>query len=85
MTTSLETRVKRLEAAMGDGGECPRCSGTTVIYVNRKLGGVSKPGRKFTLEEARAFVDEEEDGRCPLCGAEREPTIRLSSWPPEMG
>ncbi len=83
MARSLETRLKRLEETSA-GGECPRCSGTTVIYVNHKLGGVSKPGRKFTLEEAEAFVDEEEDGRCPICGAERGPTIRLGSWPPEM-
>ena len=76
--TSLERRVEALEQAHS-GGECPRCSGTTVIIVSGKLGGVSKPGRKFTREEAEAFVAEEEAGRCPLCGKVRE-QIKVGSW-----
>jgi len=79
MTTSLASRVRRLEKATGAGGECPRCSGTTVIYVNGKLGGVSKNGRKFTPQEAEGFVAEEEAGRCPLCGQRRE-QITVGGW-----
>jgi hypothetical protein len=73
-TASLETRVKQLEEAYG-GGECPRCSGTTVVIVNDKLSSVTKGGRLFTSEEAQAFVAEEEDGRCPVCGTPRGPEI----------
>ena len=77
MTTSLATRIKRLESA-GGSGECPRCSGTVAVYLNGKLDGVSKHGRRFTPEEAEAFIAEEgEDGRCPLCGAKRGPEIRI--------
>ena len=43
MTTSLATRIKRLESA-GWGGECPRCSGTVAVYLNGRLDGVSKHG-----------------------------------------
>jgi hypothetical protein len=75
--TSLETRVTRLEEATDGGEECPRCSGTTVIYVNGELSSVSKKGRIFTPEEAEAFVAEEEDGRCPICGTERGPEITV--------
>ena len=75
MATSLETRVRRLEDAAG--GKCPRCSGSIVVFVNGKLNGVSKDGRKLTSEEAEAFAGEEEDGRCPLCGAKRGPEIRI--------
>lgn len=79
MTVNLETRVRRLEEA-GSGGECPRCSGTTIIYLNDKLGSVSKNGRTFTPEEAQAFVDEEEHGKCPLCGTSRGPEIVVGWW-----
>jgi Zn finger protein HypA/HybF involved in hydrogenase expression len=79
MTTSLETRIRRLEDATGADGECPRCSGTTVILVNGKVAGVSKYRRKLPLPEAEAFVVEEEAGRCPLCGAVRQ-TITVGGW-----
>lgn len=79
MATNLETRVRRLEEATGSSGECPRCSGTTVIYVNGKLSSVNRDGEKFTPEEAEAFVAEEEDGRCPLCGQKRQ-EITVGGW-----
>jgi hypothetical protein len=79
MTTRLASRVRRLEEATGAGGECPRCSGTTIITLNGKLGGASKNGRKLPPEEAEAFVAEEEAGRCPLCGAVRE-QITVRGW-----
>jgi hypothetical protein len=72
--------VEALEQAGGDG-ECPRCSGTTVVIVNDRLESVNRNGHLFTLEEAREFVEEEEDDRCPLCGTKRGPTIRIG-WPP---
>jgi Zn finger protein HypA/HybF involved in hydrogenase expression len=71
---SLERRVKVLEDVAG-GGKCPRCSGTTVVIVNSKLSSVTKDRRLFTPEEAQAFVEEEEDGRCPVCGTHRGPEI----------
>jgi ssDNA-binding Zn-finger/Zn-ribbon topoisomerase 1 len=80
MPSALETRLQRLEEATDDGGECPRCSGTTVIYVNGKVSNVSKDGQKFTPEEAEAFESEEEDGRCPVCGQERGPEIVIGGW-----
>jgi rubredoxin len=79
VATNLETRVRRLEE-VGSERECPRCSGTTIIYLNNELESVSKAGRIFTPEEARAFVDEEDDGRCPLCGTSRGPEIVVGWW-----
>jgi ssDNA-binding Zn-finger/Zn-ribbon topoisomerase 1 len=79
VTTSLQTRIRRLEAEVGTDGECPRCSGTTVIMINGKLGGASKNGRRLPLAEAEAFVAEEEAGRCPLCGAVRQ-TVTVGGW-----
>ncbi len=66
----LERRVKKLEAALG-GEKCPRCSGAMAIYLNGALESVTKNGRRFTAEEAEAFVSEEEGGRCPVCRASR--------------
>jgi ribosomal protein S27AE len=77
----LKDRLKRLEEAAG-GGECPRCSGTVVIYVNDELESVTKAGRKFTPEEAEAFASEEEGGRCPRCGTKRGPEIRTGAPAP---
>ena len=78
MTSSLQTRVRRLEDA-SEGGECPRCLGTTVTCVNGGPWSVTKHGRQFSPEEAEAFAGEEEDGRCPVCGAVRL-NIRVG-WP----
>ncbi len=78
---SLKSRLEAIEQAHG-GGECPRCSGTTVAYVNDKLEGASRHGRKLPPAEAEAFVEEEEDGRCPVCGTKRAPTIRIGSPAP---
>jgi hypothetical protein len=80
MITSLQTRIKRLEEATGGDGECPRCSGTTIITINGKVGGVSKNGRRLPLAEAEAFVAEEESGRCPLCGAVRQQVAVGANW-----
>ena len=82
MTTSLHTRVRRLEGASGGGGECPRCSGTTITQVNGGLHSVSRHGRRFTPEAAEAFLGEEEGGRCPRCGARRSSEIRIGSPAP---
>jgi hypothetical protein len=69
-SVGLKDRLKRLEKTAG-GGECPRCSGTVVIYVNDELESVTKDGRKFTSEEAEAFASDGGNGRCPACGASR--------------
>jgi Zn finger protein HypA/HybF involved in hydrogenase expression len=70
-TSTLKRRVEALEQAHG-GGECPRCSGTTVIIVNGRVESVNRSGQMFTPEEAEAFVREEkEGGRCPVCGSVR--------------
>jgi Ribonuclease G/E len=45
-TASLERRLETLEQA--GGGECPRCSGTTVVIVNDKLSSFTKGRRLFT-------------------------------------
>jgi hypothetical protein len=74
--SALEQRVKRLEQVGGDG-ECPRCSGTTVIFVNDELSSVNRDGIQFTDEDARTFV--EEGGECPLCGRGRE-EITVGGW-----
>jgi hypothetical protein len=70
MASSLQRRLRRLEDASGEGGECPRCSGTVVVYVNDELDSVTKDGRKLTPDEALAFESEEaQDGRCRVCCA----------------
>ncbi len=74
---SVRRRLERLEGVGGGGGECPRCSGTTIIHVNDALHGVTRHGRRFTPEEAEAFESEEEAGRCPVCGVRRTPGIRI--------
>ena len=66
----LKDRLKRLEKTAG-GGECPRCSGTVVIYVNDELESITKDGRRLAPEEAEAFASDEGNGRCPMCGASR--------------
>jgi Zn finger protein HypA/HybF involved in hydrogenase expression len=76
--STLERRVEALEQA-GGGGECPRCSGTTVIFVNGKLRSVTRGRQKLTPEDAQAFADEEEDGRCPMCGQGRQ-EITVGGW-----
>jgi hypothetical protein len=82
MTTSLEARVTRLEEIAGGGGECGRCVGSVVVIANGEVEAVSfANGRKLTPEEAQAFEREEEEanGRCPVCGGERE-KITVGSW-----
>ena len=69
----LRGRQERLEKTAG-GGECPRCSGTVVIYVNDELESITKDGRRLAPEEAEAFASEEGNGRCPVCGASRHET-----------
>jgi hypothetical protein len=88
MTTSLHTRVRRLEGAsyaVTGGGECPRCSGTTLIHVHDALHSVSRHGRILTPEEAEAFAGEEEGGCSPVCGATRGTGIRIGSPAPARG
>jgi Zn finger protein HypA/HybF involved in hydrogenase expression len=69
---SLERRLEVLEQAGGDG-ECPRCAGTTVIIVNGKVESVNRDGQRFTPKEAQEFArEEEQNGRCPLCGQKRQ-------------
>jgi Zn finger protein HypA/HybF involved in hydrogenase expression len=76
---SLNGRISRLEEVAGDGGGCPRCSGTTVIIVNGKVESVNKGGQKLTPEEAQEFVGEERDGRCPVCGQKRQ-EVTVGGW-----
>lgn len=72
--------MEALEAADADG-ECPRCSGTTIIYVCGKLESVNRNGLLFSMEEAAAFVaEEDEEGRCPVCGAGPRPEIVVGGW-----
>jgi ribosomal protein L37AE/L43A len=71
VASTLQTRIKRLEDVSGAGGECPRCAETTVTYLSGAIRSVSRYGRKLTPEEAEAFEVEEENGRCPVCGATR--------------
>ncbi len=74
---SLRRRLERLEAALGDE-ECPRCSGTVMIYIDDELESIIRHGRVLTPEEAEAFESEEEKGGCcPVCGAECGPAITI--------
>ena len=79
---NLRSRLKKLEEATGGGG-CPRCSGTVVIYINDELESVTKDGRRLTPEEAEAFKSaEEQDGCCPVCGAQRGQEITIGTPAP---
>ncbi len=74
MATSLERRVSALEDA-GGGGECPRCSGIAVTFVNGELDNASRYGEPMSKEEYREFEAEEgPGGECPVCG-ERPITV----------
>ncbi|MDP9458079.1 MAG: hypothetical protein M3Q60_20425 [Actinomycetota bacterium] len=77
-TTSLERRVRHLEDT-GDGGECPRCSGVVGVFMNDAFSGAHKNGVPMSEEEWDAFADEEEEGRCPVCG--RKPENITVGWP----
>ncbi len=78
-TTGLVRRVLHLEDA-GDGGECPRCSGVVAIFMNGEFSSAHKNGVPMSEEEWDAFADEEEeDGRCPVCG--RKPENITVGWP----
>jgi len=68
VATSLETRVRRLEDTDG-GRECPRCSGVLAINLDGDFWSASKHGEDMSAEEYEAFeAEEDEDGRCPVCG-----------------
>lgn len=78
MATGIARRLKVLEDA-GGGGECPRCSGMVVVLMGGEFSGASKHGREMSEEEWRDFEAEEDQGRCPVCGAKAtEITLR---WP----
>jgi hypothetical protein len=81
MTASLQARLERLENTTGGGGECRRCSGTTMVVANGVLESVTKHGQRLTPDEAEAFEREEleEGGRCPICGRKR-PEVTVGSW-----
>ncbi len=80
MMRSVETRIRRLEAdAGGDGGACPRCSGVVGVFMNGAFSGAHKNGVPMSEEEWDAFEDEEEEGRCPVCG--EKPENITVGWP----
>ncbi|MDP9481576.1 MAG: hypothetical protein M3R38_38925 [Actinomycetota bacterium] len=78
MATSLDTRIRKLEDA-GGRGECPRCSGVVAVTMNGEFSSASKYGESMTEAEFEEFEDEEEEGRCPVCG-EKAPEI-VVGWP----
>ncbi len=78
-TTGLVRRVLHLEDA-GGGGECPRCSGVVGVFMNGEFSSAHKNGVPMSEEEWDAFADEEEeDGRCPVCG--QKPENITVGWP----
>jgi hypothetical protein len=73
MTTSLQTRVRRLEEASGGDGGCERCCGTLVIVSNvitREFHSASWRGEDMSEEE---FHERRAETRCPRCGWELDP------------
>lgn len=74
MATSgaLQTRVRRLEDASGDGGGCPRCVGTTVIIEDLGGGFVQARwnGKPLSEEEYR---ERQAERKCPRCGRKIDP------------
>ncbi len=79
MATSLDTRIKRLED-VGGGGECPRCSGVVAVTMNGEFSSAHKNGEPMSEEEWDAFeAEEDEEGRCPMCG--QKPENITVGWP----
>ncbi len=62
----LRRRVEALEQA--NGGECPRCAGLLGVFVCGEFHHASRQGEAMSREEWEQATDE--DGACPLCGAE---------------
>ncbi len=79
MATSLDTRIRKLEDAGGDG-ECPRCSGVFAVTMNGEFSSAGKHGVPMSEEEYKAFEAEEDGkGRCPVCG--QKPENITVGWP----
>ncbi len=74
MATSLQTRVRRLEAAAGgDGGGCGRCRGMLVVVRNATTGEFHSAhwnGEDISEEEVSKRQAER---RCPRCGRKLDP------------
>lgn len=71
MATGLGTRIRRLEDT--GGGECPRCSGVVGVFLSGGFWSAGKNGKDMSEEEWRELeAEEEEDGRCPVCGRKPE-------------
>ncbi len=75
---ALVRRVRHLEDA-GGGGECPRCSGVVAVTMNGEFSSAHKNGVPMSEGEWDAFEDEEEEGRCPVCG--QKPEAVSVGWP----
>jgi predicted RNA-binding Zn-ribbon protein involved in translation (DUF1610 family) len=77
-TSTLERRVKALEASAGGvGGGCPRCAGTLVIVgdaMTRKFHSASWNGEPLSEEEVSEHKMETE---CPRCGRKLDPENTL--------
>lgn len=79
MATGLETRIRRLEDAGGDG-ECARCSGAVGIFLNGEFSSANRHGEPMSEEEWHQHEAEEEpDGRCPACGEKAAEIV--VGWP----
>jgi hypothetical protein len=70
---ALQTRVKRLEAAGGDGGGCDRCRGLLVI-VSGAISGEFHSARWNGEPLDEVELDEcQVETRCPKCGRRIDP------------
>ena len=77
----IEKRLTRLEQTDG-GDECPRCTGTMVIFgPGCDEPAVNRRGVQFGREESKRFwAQEQPNNICPECGQAREQvTVR---WGP---
>jgi hypothetical protein len=82
--SGLKKRVDRLGRALR-GEQCPRCTDTTVILVGGQIRGVIRGGRPLTEHEIQAYMVEEVDGCCGVCGEEGEkitvgPRLKNRPW-----
>jgi hypothetical protein len=75
--TSLVRRLQRLERDVG-AGDCARCSGVFVVFMNSKFHRASRNGVSISEEQYRQYASEQgPNGQCPACLCVPQPPIKL--------
>ncbi len=75
MTSALERRLERLEAATGGGGDegCPRCVGTMTIVSDAVSGRFDSADWNGDPLDEQEVQGRESERECPSCGRRIDP------------